>query len=420
MEGINLFFEKNKFFYTFYSIFFITVLSVFIFSPHETSAATNLLTNPGAESGTTTGWTTILNGGDGWSVNFDNVVRSGSNSFQSSYGLDSLSQTVDLYANGFTANTLDTYQPAITFSVWLRTRSDQAGNYYVIFKLLKNDGTTVAASQGFGSTSSLIFVSTNTTWFEKTHTFTGYEPGVRYAYIEFGGQDHTFWAGNYGPHFDDASITVADISRPQSGGLITPTIPKAQPLSILSDSNSNYFTIKGQTITSNISSAEQMVISTDKEFKNSSWVPYQSSYHYLTPEDAFVYIKFRSSNGGESEIFTLKIPGTNQKAKEEVALIESDEKLVSFDLETPVIFNKDLRRGDQGEDVYNLQETLRKLGFFTFPSSTGYYGKITEQAVVKLQKFYDKNPSTNHFDLKPYSGRLTGDTRKLLNFLLEK
>jgi hypothetical protein len=49
------------------------------------------------------GWTTIQNGGDGMSYDFDTFVRSGTKSFQTSFGLDSISQTVDLYANGYTA-----------------------------------------------------------------------------------------------------------------------------------------------------------------------------------------------------------------------------------------------------------------------------------------------------------------------------
>lgn len=45
-----------------------------------------------------------------------------------------------------------------------------------------------------------------------------------------------------------------------------------------------------------------------------------------------------------------------------------------------------LRRGSRGNEVKELQMTLKELGYFTYPKATGYFGSITEKAVKKFQK----------------------------------
>ncbi len=45
-----------------------------------------------------------------------------------------------------------------------------------------------------------------------------------------------------------------------------------------------------------------------------------------------------------------------------------------------------LRKGSSGSEVKIVQETLKELGYFTYPKSTGYYGTITVSAVKKFQK----------------------------------
>jgi len=191
-------------------------VTVVCFRVDRAYALTNLLTNPGAESGNATGWTTILNGGDGMKFNWDNVIRTGSYSFQTSYGVASLKQTVDLLAAGYTAAQLDA-APDIAFGMYYATRFDQGGRFYTSYKLLAADGTTVIASSGSGTSSSLLSIAGNTSWTLNSHTFSGYGAGVRYAYFEFGGRDQSGWAGNYGTHFDDAFLTVDDGAPAVSG-----------------------------------------------------------------------------------------------------------------------------------------------------------------------------------------------------------
>jgi cell wall-associated NlpC family hydrolase len=52
-----------------------------------------------------------------------------------------------------------------------------------------------------------------------------------------------------------------------------------------------------------------------------------------------------------------------------------------------------LAQGMSGPDVSNLQRSLQTLGYFTYPSITGYFGPITAQAVRSFQQAYHL-PST--------------------------
>lgn len=45
-----------------------------------------------------------------------------------------------------------------------------------------------------------------------------------------------------------------------------------------------------------------------------------------------------------------------------------------------------LSLGSSGEDVVKLQQALREQGYFTYKSNTGYYGSITRDAVIRLQR----------------------------------
>ncbi len=194
-------------------LLFILVVNYFL-TPATAHATTSLtITNAGAESGSTTGWTVTSNGGDGWKTSWDDVVRSGTKSFQTSWALAAMNQTIDLHANGYTQSQLDTHQPTITASQWIKPRHDQNGRYYILYRLIGTDGTTVKATSGstFGTSSSLLSIVKGTDWTEKVHVFSSYGTDVRYVYIEIGGRDTDSWAGNYGTHFDDTSVTVATI-----------------------------------------------------------------------------------------------------------------------------------------------------------------------------------------------------------------
>ena len=45
-----------------------------------------------------------------------------------------------------------------------------------------------------------------------------------------------------------------------------------------------------------------------------------------------------------------------------------------------------IKRGDQGKEVKELQASLRDMGYFKYHKLTGYYGRITENAVKQFQR----------------------------------
>lgn len=50
-----------------------------------------------------------------------------------------------------------------------------------------------------------------------------------------------------------------------------------------------------------------------------------------------------------------------------------------------VVFSKDLRLGDKGEDVRKLQDELKRMNLLGVETS-GYYGEVTQHAVMKFQQ----------------------------------
>ena len=80
----------------------ISRLPIFLALVLQTAAhgSVNLLTNPSAQGGATTGWS-VVNGGDGWTTRPDSVDADGA-SFLTSYDWCTRSQTIDLLAAGYT------------------------------------------------------------------------------------------------------------------------------------------------------------------------------------------------------------------------------------------------------------------------------------------------------------------------------
>lgn len=62
---------------------------------------------------------------------------------------------------------------------------------------------------------------------------------------------------------------------------------------------------------------------------------------------------------------------------------------------TAFMFNMNLGRHTQHNDVVELQARLRTLGYFTYPTNTGYFGPFTQAAVEAYQK--DKGIITTGF-----------------------
>src|SRR3989344_6291516 len=77
----------------------------------------------------------------------------------------------------------------------------------------------------------------------------------------------------------------------------------------------------------------------------------------------------------------------------------------------PNIIARALYLGLRGPDVSELQQFLRERGYFTYPTNTGYFGPLTEQAVQDFQKAQgivsSGDPETTGFGVV---GRLTRST----------
>ncbi len=72
------------------------------------------------------------------------------------------------------------------------------------------------------------------------------------------------------------------------------------------------------------------------------------------------------------------------------------------------VFVHTLRPGTRGGEVKQLQAKLRELGYFKYPTNTGFFGPATRAAVVAFQKAQG---------LKPYPGHVGPATRAALNSL---
>jgi len=372
----------------------VIVASIFIFgllsfSPHV-FAETNVLTNPGAESGSTTGWDIIASVGDGWSVNFDGFVRTGTYAFMPSYGLSRISQTVNLSSAGYSAERIDTLQPTITMNVYTRTRNDQAGYYYVTYKLLAADGTTVIASSGdtHGNSGSPIALSGDSPYTARSYTFTNYGAGVRYVYIEFGGSDSSVWAGHYGTHFDDASITLADVST-----LNLPSVPIIQIIPLGTENGNLDFLINNGASKTNTRTIDlafnadparvvRYAVSLDPDFTDVGQVDYMPNTQFSLPDvpgTYTVYVMFFSPTGHSVKLSKSIQYGTGKGNTSDVAKTG--------------MYTRNLRQGSTGDDVKALQQFLNKNGFVISASGDGslgnettVYGKATARALAKFQE----------------------------------
>jgi peptidoglycan hydrolase-like protein with peptidoglycan-binding domain/lysophospholipase L1-like esterase len=70
-------------------------------------------------------------------------------------------------------------------------------------------------------------------------------------------------------------------------------------------------------------------------------------------------------------------------------------------------FKDNLLIGSEGVDVVELQKTLKGLGFFSYPTNTGYFGSVTKKAVELFQSSRNVSPT----------GVVDAETVKLLNTL---
>ncbi|XP_064423921.1 F-box only protein 6 isoform X1 [Latimeria chalumnae] len=171
----------------------------------------NLIKNPCAEAGLDF-WTLEKNRGDCWRTEnlpggYGQVFPDPevTKYFVTSYGLCKKAQIIDLKAEGYWENLLDTIQPDIVVTDWYAARHDCGCTYKLQVQLLSQDHLVIKQRH-----SGKIFIEqwSDAKWNQISFTFSNYGPGVRYIKFLHGGKDTQFWAGWYGIRVTNSSITI--------------------------------------------------------------------------------------------------------------------------------------------------------------------------------------------------------------------
>ncbi|XP_049631329.1 F-box only protein 44 isoform X1 [Suncus etruscus] len=158
----------------------------------------NLLHNPCAEEGFEF-WSLDVNGGDEWKV--EDLSRDQRKEFPNdqvkkyfvtSYYTCLKSQVVDLKAEGYWEELMDTTRPDIQVKDWFAARPDCGSKYQLCVQLLSSAHAPLGTFQPDPAT---IQKKSDAKWREVSYTFSNYPPGVRYIWFQHGGVDTHYWAG---------------------------------------------------------------------------------------------------------------------------------------------------------------------------------------------------------------------------------
>ncbi|MFA7654238.1 MAG: peptidoglycan-binding domain-containing protein [Candidatus Magasanikbacteria bacterium] len=214
------------------------------------------------------------------------------------------------------------------------------------------------------------------------------------------------------------SATCVAQSGGGGGGYVAPVIPTLGlvPVKVIS-------VIDGiAKLEFSASNAYQLAVSENINFLVASWQPYTSTKDFQLSSgtgDKRIYVKFRSSAGGESAIVSalatvgavgqVTVPTpvvVDDSQSSQTNNVESTDNTIK--LQSKYFFTRNLYPGMRAADVKELQKVLKELGYFDYYTFTTYFGPVTRAAVVKFQK--DHN-------LKPYPGWMGPGTRKAINEL---
>lgn len=157
-------------------------------------------------------WGEVENGGDGWKIeelpgDFGKEFPSEEvhKYFVTSYEWCRKSQVIDLRAEGYWEELMDTTQPKVVVKDWYAGRSDAGCLYELCVKLLSENEDVLAE---YKTETIAIPQDNDASWTEISYTFSDYGPGVRFVRFEHGGQDTLFWKGWYGVRVTNSSVTV--------------------------------------------------------------------------------------------------------------------------------------------------------------------------------------------------------------------
>ncbi|XP_028825132.1 F-box only protein 2-like [Denticeps clupeoides] len=175
--------------------------------------ARNLLHNPNGDEQLEF-WDLTENGGSQWRVEdmpgdcgHEHCDPGFAHFFATSYELCLKRQVVDLVAEGFSPEELDT-QPAVTVEDWYSGRTDCGCIYQLTVYLLDENQEVLQEFKIENVTLDPDGDNDGTSWKEVRHTFSDYGPGLRLISFEHGGQDTKFWDGWFGVRVTGSSVKV--------------------------------------------------------------------------------------------------------------------------------------------------------------------------------------------------------------------
>lgn len=195
--------KRNRNLYRLTALFIsFTVLSLSCLAAEDG----NLLVNPGAESNYT-GWS-VSNGGSGWSTTFS-TAHSGSRCWSSSYDPCTLTQTIDLVANGYDTAFLNT-APMISAGAYVITNYFSSGHVSIRVDLLDSANAIIRTNYAVNQNMN------HKQWLLKYTSVSGYGKGLRKIRLTLRGEGDLFWADQYGPSFDDAFVYIISKTKAMS------------------------------------------------------------------------------------------------------------------------------------------------------------------------------------------------------------
>ena len=215
----------------------------------------------------------------------------------------------------------------------------------------------------------------------------------------------------------DISLSVVDNDVASGGAFLAPVPPvvstttqsildssvaDGSPLAVVTRLTENVISLEFK----NVENASEVAVSESKDFAGSSWVSYPTKKYNLKDKEADrLYFKFRSKQGATTPVFvsSIKLASAVKKTTETIIPTPTKKPIIPT---VNYVFTSYLYIGSTGDEVRGLQRLLEQLGYYKYPTITGYFGNVTKQAVVDFQK--DKG-------LTPYPGWVGPGTRKVLN-----
>ncbi|XP_034023303.1 F-box only protein 2 [Thalassophryne amazonica] len=173
--------------------------------------ARNLLKNPSGQEQLEF-WELTANGGNEWKVEdmpgdcgHDFCNDEVTTYFATSYELCLKKQVVDLLAEGYSYEELDT-SPNITVEDWYCGRTDCGCTYQISVCLLDENQEVKEEFKPHPVILDPDF--SECSWKQVSHTFSDYSPGIRFISFEHGGHDTRYWNGWFGVRVTGSSVTV--------------------------------------------------------------------------------------------------------------------------------------------------------------------------------------------------------------------